>query len=230
MKRSIRILRILAIIMMGMTAAMNILGGAGTFCAAFSNNVGYRMAFKALMDYRWLYQILVVTTILVGIAGIWALIQLMRGKPGVYRFTLLVLIIGVILGGTHFFASLTLRGKATPANVKFFINVVTLLVFLAFQLPGIKGKVDFSKASDQSEKRSAAGMASILAGITTLTVFAWAGPSHTFFGENWVYAFEIPLLVVGTALILGGVYTVYKEALLMIKQSSSQIFNVSKNK
>ena len=45
-------LRVIAIILLGMTAAMNLLGGAGTYCAAFSSNVGYRMAFKAIMDYR----------------------------------------------------------------------------------------------------------------------------------------------------------------------------------
>jgi hypothetical protein len=65
-------LKVLAIILLGMTAAMNLLGGAGTFCAAFSNNVGYRMAFKAIMDYRWIYQIVMVTTILTGIAGVMA--------------------------------------------------------------------------------------------------------------------------------------------------------------
>jgi hypothetical protein len=72
-------IRIVAIILLGMTAAMNLLGGIGTTCAAFSSNVGYRMAFKEIMDYRWLYQILVVTTILIGLAGIWGLIKLVRG-------------------------------------------------------------------------------------------------------------------------------------------------------
>ncbi len=57
-----KVLRVIAILLLGMTAAMNLLGGAGTFCAAFSNNVGYRMAFKAIMDYRWIYQIVMVTT------------------------------------------------------------------------------------------------------------------------------------------------------------------------
>ena len=61
--------RIAAIVLVGLTAAMNLLGGVGTTCAAFSSNVGYRLAFKELMDYRWIYQILVVTTILIGIAG-----------------------------------------------------------------------------------------------------------------------------------------------------------------
>ena len=213
MKGSMKVLRISAIIMMGMTAAMNLFGGAGTYCAAFSNNIGYRMAFKALMDYRWLYQIVMVTTVLTGIAGVMALIKLIRGKPGVYRFTLIVLAIGTVLGGTQFFASLILRGAATPANVKFFINLATLLLFLSFLLPGIKDKVDFSQPMEKAEKDSTAGIVSILVGITALTIFAWAGPSHTYFGENWVYVLEIPLLVVGTTLTVGGFITVLRAML-----------------
>jgi TRAP-type C4-dicarboxylate transport system permease small subunit len=213
MKGSTKVLRISAIIMMGMTAAMNIFGGAGTYCAAFSNDIGYRMAFIALKDYRWLYQIVMVTTVLTGIAGVMALIKLIRGKPGVYRFTMIVLGIGTVLGGTQFFASLILRGAATPANVKFFINLATLLFFLSFLLPGIKDKVDFSQPMEKAEKDSTAGIVSILVGITALTIFAWAGPSHTYFGENWVYVLEIPLLVVGTTLIVGGFITVLRAML-----------------
>ena len=220
MKGSMKVLRISAIIMMGMTAAMNIFGGAGTYCAAFSNNIGYRMAFKALADYRWLYQILVVTTVLTGIAGVMALIKLIRGKPGVYRFTMIVLGIGTVLGGTQFFASLILRGEATPANVKFFTNLATLLLFLSFLLPGIKDKVDFSQPMEKSEKNSAAGIVSILVGITALTIFAWAGPSHTYFGENWVYVLEIPLLVVGTTLIVGGFITVLRAMLNIFSEQA----------
>ena len=199
-------LRVLAIILLGMTAAMNLLGGAGTFCAAFSNDVGYRMAFKAIMDYRWLYQGLVVTTILIGLLGIWATVRLVRGGPSVYKFALYVLIIGTVLGGIQFTSSMVLRGKATPANVKFYVNAITLLYFLLLSAPGIRDKVNFSaKGNDSSEKTTAGGMAAILAGTVILTVFSWAGPSHTFYGENWVYVFFTPLVVIGTVLILGGI-------------------------
>jgi len=221
MKGSAKILRVLAILLLGMTAAMNLLGGAGTFCAAFSNNVGYRMAFKAIMDYRWVYQIVMVTTILTGIAGIMALVKLIKGKPDAFRFTMIVLIIGTLLGGTQFFTSMILRGKATPANVKFFTNVVTLVYFLILGLPGIKDKVDFLNPSDKSEKNAAGGLVAFLAGITTLTIFAWAGPSHTFFGENWVYVFETPLVIIGTMLIVGGFLTVLREILNYMSQKSA---------
>jgi hypothetical protein len=227
MKGSMKTLKVAAIILLGMTAAMNLLGGAGTYCAAFSNNVGYRMAFKAIMDYRWLYQIVMVTTIFTGVAGVMALVNLIKGKSGVYRFTMIVLIIGTLLGGTQFFASMALRGKATPANVKFFTNLATLVYFLILGLPGIRDKVDFSTPSDKSEMNSAGGLVAFLAGITTLTIFAWAGPSHTFFGENWVFVFEWPLVVIGTALILGGFLVVLREVLKQLSpQSESRKYKV----
>ena len=206
MNKSGQAFRFTAIIFMGLTAAMNVLGGAGTSCAAFSNNVGYRLAFKEIMDYRWLYQGLVITTVAIGLVGVWATIKLVRGGPTVYKNALYVLIIGSFLGGVQYYASMTLRGAATPANVKFYINAFTLVVFLLLNIPGIREKVDFSKpGSDKAEKATTGGMAAILAGVVILTVFTWAGPSHTFFGENWVYVFYTPLMVSGTLLVIGGI-------------------------
>jgi len=203
-------IRIVAIVLLGMTAAMNLLGGIGTTCAAFSSNVGYRMAFKEIMDYRWLYQILVVTTILIGLAGIWGLIKLVRGGPNIYRDILIILVVGCILAGIHYFASMTLRGKAAPANVKFYINILTLIVFLLFKLPGIREKVNFSSPGGKNETGAAGGVAAIMAGALTLSVFHWAGPSHTFFQQNWTYVFYLPLVVVGTALVLWGIVLIGK--------------------
>ena len=40
------------------------------------------------------------------------------------------MVIGTILSGTNYFASLAIRGKAVPANVKFYVNLATLLLFL----------------------------------------------------------------------------------------------------
>jgi hypothetical protein len=73
-----RTLRIIAIIFMGLTAAMNILGGIGTVCAAFLTKQFPPM--WALLEYQWLYQSLMITTIIVGIAGVWATIVLIRGR------------------------------------------------------------------------------------------------------------------------------------------------------
>lgn len=210
MNKTGKILRIVAIILFGATAAMNLLGGIGTSCVAFSNNVGYRMAFKDLMDYRWLYQALVVTTILLGLAGIWATVKLVRGGPKVYRNALILLILGCVLGGIHYYASMALRGKAAPANVKFYINLLTLIVFLVFKAPGIRELVNFTDPGGKSEARTAGGVAAIVCGVLCLTVFQWAGPSHSIVGENWTYVFFVPLVTIGTVLTLGGVGLIAK--------------------
>lgn len=220
MKGTAKILRVLAILLLGMTAGMNLLGGAGTFCAAFSNNVGYRMAFKAIMDYRWIYQIVMVLTIPTGIAGILALVKLIKGKSDAFRFSIIILIIGTILGATQFIASMVLRGKATPANVKFFTNIATLLYFGILQIPSIRQMFDNAGPVDKSEKNSTGGLVAFLAGILTLTVFIWAGPSHTFFGENWVFVFETPLVIIGTLLVVGGFLTVLREILSYVSQNT----------
>lgn len=204
MDKTGKALRVTAIVFMGLTAAMNVLGGAGTSCVAFSSNVGYRLAFKELMDYRWVYQGLVVATVLLGLVGIWVTVRLIRGGKDVYRNALIVLVVGAVLGGVHYFTSMALRGKAAPANVKFYTNLFTLVIFLLLQVPGIREKVDFSASHDKAAKASAAGMAAILAGTSILTVFSWAGPSHSVTGENWVNVFYAPLMVSSTLLILGG--------------------------
>jgi len=94
--KSGRTLRIIAIVFMGLTAAMNILGGIGTVCAAFLTKQFPPM--WALLDYQWLYQSLMIATIIVGIAGVWATIVLIRGRATAYRNALIVLVIGTILG------------------------------------------------------------------------------------------------------------------------------------
>jgi hypothetical protein len=205
-----KIIRVVAIIMMGLTAAMNLLGGIGTTCAAFSNNVGYRMAFKDLMDYRWLYQILVVTTIVIGIAGIWAVIKLVKGGPKVFRDALIILVIGTILAGVQYFASMTLRGKAAPANVKFFLNLLTLFFFLIIRIPGIWKHIDFSARSGKTEAKVGVGLASIIIGVLAITVFTWAAPSHTFFQQNWTYVLYVPLNFFGIGLIVLGTWLVWR--------------------
>jgi len=200
-----KIIRIGAIVFLGMTAAMNLLGGIGTTCVAFSSNVGFRMAFKELMDYRWVYQALVVITVLIGLAGIWATIRLVRGGPSIYRNILIILLVGSIFAGVQYFTSMALRGKAAPANVKFYINILTLVIFLLVRLPGVWKKIDFTAPGGKNETRTGMGLAAIVTGITTSTIFFWAGPSHTFLQTNWTYVLKIPLLILGTGLILLGI-------------------------
>lgn len=196
-------LRIIAIVFMGLTAAMNLLGGTGTVCAAFLTRE-YPPLWD-LWDYRWLYQIVMILTILTGIAGGWVTVTLIRRSNKAYRNALIILIIGTILGAIQFIASLLLRGKAIPANMKFYANLVTLILFLIFKLPGIRERVNFTGLYDPAEGMAAGGLSAIVAGIALLSTIIWAGPSHAYEGTNWINVLMPHLTIGGAALLFCGI-------------------------
>lgn len=203
-----KVLRIIAIIFLGLSSLMNVLGSVGTTCAAFfTENYPSMMV---LMSFRWLYQAFVIFTLLIGIAGVWATINLVRGKAKAYRNSLVVLATATLVGGIHFYTSQALRGSAAPANMVFYINALTLLLFLILGLPGLREKVDFSKSGDPTEESLAGGLAAMLAGITMVTTMLWAGPTHTYQGENWVLLLIAPLIIIGTILNLVGIALLFR--------------------
>jgi hypothetical protein len=204
-KVSGKILRVIAIVLVAMTAAMNILGGAGTTCAAFftKNYPPYWVLIKPV-DYRWLYQTFVITTLVVGIVGIAVLVGLIRGGKHAYRNALIILGIGSVLNAIHYISSLAIIGKAAPANVVFYINLFTLIVFLILAIPGLRALVDFSKSSKNADKMTGGGVAALVAGIVILSTPMWVGVSHAYLGSNWMEGFAWPIYVSGTILALGG--------------------------
>lgn len=201
-----KLLRVAAIILAATTAAMNILGGAGTTCAAFftKNYPPYWILIKPV-DYRWLYQSFVITTIAIGVAGIAVTIGLIRGGKHAYRNAMIVLGIGTVLNAIHYFTSLTVIGKAAPANVVFYINALTLIIFMIFAIPGIRSKVDFSKSGKNADKMTGGGVAAMVAGIVILSTPMWVGASHVYMGSNWVDVLALPIYISGTALFLSGI-------------------------
>jgi uncharacterized membrane protein len=213
-----KVLRTVGIIFFGLTTAMNLLGGIGTTCAAFLTRdyPPYWALIKE--DLQWLYQGLVVTTVILGIVGIWVTVQLARGKKTAFRNALIVLVIGTILGGIQFYYSMQLFGKAIPANVKFFSNVVTLILFLIFLIPSIRERVNFSKNNGGTDKNTAGGLAAIMVGMLLLTTPIWAGSSHTFQGENWVNLLQTPLYISGILLTGGGIALLMRVAIDIIRQ------------
>lgn len=196
-----KVLRVIAIVFFALAAAMNILGGAGTSCAAFFTKQYPPM--WALYDFRWLYQLLVVTTVAVGVAGIAFTVALARGGKHAFRNALILLVIGTLLAAIQYFASLALRGKAIPANMKLYANLVTLVLFLIIALPAIRQKVGFDRAGG-SGKKTGAGLASIMTGLIVLSTPMWAASSHTYLGENWVLVLQTPLSIAGGGLLLIG--------------------------
>jgi hypothetical protein len=198
-----KILRIVAIIFMGLTGAMNLLGGIGTVCAAFLTKQFPPM--WVFLDYQLLYQSLMIVTILIGLGGIWATIRLVRGGENVYRNALILLLVGTVIAAVQYFASLSIRGKAAPANVKFYINALTLLYVLILRLPGIRERVDFDRSTDDGAGQLAGGMTAIIIGIVVISTSLWVGDSHVYEGVNWTYVLREFLTGSGLACMAMGV-------------------------
>ncbi|UCF59929.1 MAG: hypothetical protein JSV37_09185 [Anaerolineaceae bacterium] len=209
-------IRTVAIVFMGLTAAMNLLGGIGTVCAAFlTKNFPPMWAFY---DYQLRYQILMIVTIIIGILCVWATMGLVRGGKNAYRNALVLLIVGTVVGGIQFFSSLAIRGKATPANIKFFTNAITLLIFLLIRLPGIRERVDFSQSGGGPTEATSGGLTAIVVGSILLTTPIWVGSSHMFQGNNWVDVLRVPLILGGTVFVFGGLGRLLWSALSVIPQ------------
>jgi hypothetical protein len=198
-------LRIIGIGLMALTTAMNILGGTGTVCAAFLTKKYPMIDILRPVDYRWLYQTFMIVTVVIGLVGIWAIIGLIRGKTRAYQNAVIILVVGTLVSGIHFYASMSIRGSATPANMKFFANVITLLIFLVFGLPGMRQRVTFSSPGDKPSQMTSGGLASIMVGILILSVRTWVGASHVYEGNNWVDVLNVPLMLSGSILITGGI-------------------------
>lgn len=216
-----KILRTVAIIMVGLTAAMNTLGGVGTTCAAFFTEKYPPML--VLLDYQWLYQIFVVVTVLIGLAGVWTTFKLVRGGKNAYRDAVIVLAIGAVVNAIHVIASLSIRGQAAPANVVLGLNALTLLFVLLLKLPRIRDQVSFEGRAGKSERAAAAGLTAIVAGALILTSRWWAGPTHTFQGNNWVDLLITPIYLGGGVLLMAGLGKLLRLAMELWQQQAQVI-------
>jgi hypothetical protein len=208
-----KVLRIVGIVLMGITAAFTLMGGAGTTCVALAaEKFGERMA--PLVPYKWLYITFVLVTLAVGVMGIRAVILLIKGRPNAYRFTVNTLALGILVGVVHMTVSRSLRGSSMPVDAVFYLTLLTLVVFLVFRIPAIWQVVDFEKPSpDKNLPRNAAAITLLFSCLLTLTVQVWAGPTHMFDGVNYADAWHTQLTLLGWALGLLGMLLLFASPL-----------------
>src|SRR5512143_170833 len=124
-----RTLRIVGIVLLSLTAAFTLMGGAGTTCVAL-NPTGFGGKFGGIAPFQWLYILFVLVTTAIGVMGIRAVVILSQGKKNSYRYALIALIAGVVVGFVHLFASRSLRGGSMPVDMVVYTTVLTLVVFL----------------------------------------------------------------------------------------------------
>jgi hypothetical protein len=199
-----RFLRILVIGLLSLTAAMTLLGAIGTTCVAFNaENYGPRMA--ALIPVKPNFQLLVLISLAAGLFGVYAIVQLARGRQNAYQQVLIFLLVGLIASGVQYYYSLTLRGSTAPNNIRLYLTGLALIVFLLIRLPGIWQRTGFGgEMVSGGNLNGAGGVALFLCGLLAITTPAWAAPTHVIDGSNTAYVLFWPLLITGACLILLG--------------------------
>ena len=218
-------LRFIGILLMGITALFTIAGGIGTTCVAL-NPTGFGDSMAKLAPFQWLYIIFVVATTVIGIMAVRAVFLLVKAKPNSYRFTIIALVLGIVVGTIHIFVSRSLRGSSMPVDGVVYTTVLTLIVFLMFRIPKIWQGVNFTSGeSNDDAGRLAAASTLIVTGILTLTVQYWAGPAHTWDGTNWADAWHLSMWMLGSGLALGGVLTAFWGRLTLRKNTLANSTN-----
>jgi hypothetical protein len=199
-----RLLRMIGIVFMSLTALFTLMGGAGTACVAL-NPTGYEGKYAGIAPYQWLWILFVLVGVAAGILGIRAVILLNKGSRNAYRAALAALLLGTAVNAVHMVASRNLRGESMPVDAVLYANILTLILFLVFRIPGIWQGVNYEKAEDEkSSGKDAAAAALSLCGLLSLTIQYWMAPTHTLGGVNFADAWHVALTLIGWGLVLLG--------------------------
>ena len=143
-------------------------------------------------------------SVALGILGIRSTIQLARKKAGAEKTALWILAAGVVVGAIHIYSSRALRGSSMPVDGVVYITVLTLIIFLLYQLPKVKEMGLYQSDADGGSD-TAGGVTAFVIGALVLTVQVWAGPTHLLGGVNYADAFHNALLLVGISIIIYGI-------------------------
>jgi hypothetical protein len=202
-----RLLRVIGIIFMSLTALFTLMGGAGTTCVAL-NPTGYDGKFAGIAPFQWLWILFVLFGIAAGVLQVRAVVLLIKGTKHAWRDSLISLLVGTIINAIHLFASRALRGSSMPVDGVLYMNVLTIIIFLIFRIPGIWKAVDYEKPSAGGKTgKLAAAFALFSCGILSLTIQFIMAPTHTIGGINYADAWHATLTALGIALILAAVVT-----------------------
>lgn len=213
-------IRTVLVVLMAATTVMTLLGAVGTACLAW-NGDKYGPAFKWIVPYMPYYQILVYISLVAGVAAAIVAYATVRGDKWFYVGALVTLVVAGAAAAYQMYMTSTLRDisffAAAPTNVRFYITVVTLVAYAVVRFPGVWKKAGLG---DQKNKpgspMAAGGVALIVSGSLILTTPLWVGETHMLGDYNLVYTLEIPLLLDGTLLVVGGLGMLFARKLLAL--------------
>ncbi|MBI5034696.1 MAG: hypothetical protein HZB51_29590 [Chloroflexi bacterium] len=221
--------RIILVIAMGLATTMTLLGAVGTACLAW-NGQFYGPAFKWIVPYMPTYQNLVYVSLAAGVAMTLVCYAIARGDRWFYIGGLVTLIGGGGAAAVQMFYTSSLKGVAflatPPTNIRFFITLGALILFLIVRFPGIWNSLNSKSPNGRGNLGIPTGTALIVSGFAMLTTPLWAGPSHMIEDENMVLTLIVPLLLDGVAMIVAGVLLVSaKQWLAWVRAKSVAISN-----
>jgi hypothetical protein len=213
-----KVLRVVGIVFMSLTAAFTLLGGAGTTCVAL-DPAGFGGKFAGIAPFQWLWILFVLVGIAAGILGVRAVVLLAQGKPSAWRAAFIALLIGTIINLIHMIASRLLRGGSMPVDAVLYMNLLTLVIFLLFRLPGVWQGVNYERPADAGKTGSqAAAIALAAVGLLTLSIQFLMAPTHTLGGINYADVWHIALTAIGSLAILSGItLAVYTQLTARVK-------------
>lgn len=195
-----KFLRIVGIVLLGLTAVITLLSGVGTTCVALD---AAQFGMDSLASYQWLYIFYVAAGIVIGALGIWATIGLIKGKNSAYRLSLIALVLGLLTGGLHMATSRALRGSSMPTDFIVYATVLTLIVFLLFRTPGVWNRLNLT-GQDDDVTGLGTGVALIVGGTAVLTAQDWASLNHMIAGINQADVWHRQFMIIGWLAVLPG--------------------------
>lgn len=211
-------IRVVLVVLMAATTAMTLLGAVGTACLAW-NGDKYGPAFKWIVPYMANYQMVVYISLVAGVAASIVAYATARGDKWFYIGALITLVVAGGSAAYQMYMTSTLRDisffAAAPTNVRLYITLLTLIAYAIVRFPGIWKKSGLGNRNNKpGSPMAAGGVAMIVAGLLILTTPFWIGETHMLDGYNLVYTLEVPLLLDGTLLVLGGSGMLFARRLL----------------
>lgn len=215
-----RTLRTIGIVLMGITAVFTLMGGAGTTCVAI-RPTGFGGNFSGIAPFQWLYILFVVVTFAFGVMGARAVWLLIRGRSNAYRYSVIALVGGTVVGVIHIIVSRALRGGSMPVDMVTYTSIFTLVVFLIFRIPGIWQQIGIGKPVSTDAAGMSGGLAAISSGVIALTIQYWMGPTHTIGGVNYADVWHTALQLIGWILVIAGALAVLRSEGVLSRQVAS---------
>lgn len=200
----VKVLRLVGIVLMGLTAAFTLMGGAGTSCVAL-NPKGFGGSFSAIAPFQWLYILFVIITFAFGVMGARAVRLLIRNRSNSYRYAVIALVGGTVIGVIHMLVSRSLRGSSMPVDMVTYINILTLGIFLVYRFPGLWEHIAYGQPVQPNHSGLAGGLTAITSGVICLTIQYWMGPTHTIGGVNYADTWHIAFQVIGWTFAIAGI-------------------------